>query len=39
MVALFWARRDGLLGAKSEDNNIIVAEQPFAPPKDREKDL
>ena len=33
----FGLEGDGLLGAKSEDNNIIVAEQPFAPPKDREK--
>ena len=33
----FGLEGDGLLGAKSEDNNIIVAEQPFTPPKDRER--
>lgn len=36
-VHFFGLDGDGLIGAKSEDKNIILTEQPFTPPRDREK--
>ena len=35
-VHFFGLDGDGLIGAKAGEKNIIITEQPFAPPRDRE---